>query len=1118
MSGKAPLKIVKASAGSGKTFSLTVHYLSLLLAKESNYREILAVTFTNKATAEMKDRILSVLHGLAIADPHLDIESYRSQILSQFPEWDRNTLQEKAYRVYRRILHDYSHFSVSTIDGFSQKVIRSFTYELNLDAAYAIEMNTNKVKKDLTIMLNQLLDEKPELLEWIISYAEQKIANNENWNYRQQLMSLAGLIFSENFQEFDAYLLAADTNQVFNLLQKEIGEKSQTFIAAFSQAIEAFRTTFNSLGIDESDMKGKSRNKLVSAAKTDSNLHKVNEGELQKIFDKYLLLLDNDEAFTDQNKEVRYDLQIGIQPALQTIFNIHQLFPSFIAYKAVEANLYFLRLLKEMSDLLSLWRKEHASQLISDSQILLNKLGLDENNDPTFIWEKIGNRYNYFLFDEFQDTSRIQWKNYSPLLLNALANAQGKISEHLIVGDVKQSIYRWRNGDWRILLQQVEQQVSDSFHLNEQSKLQFIEQGALLTNYRSLPNIVKLNNYLFSSIPNLMQQVLNEQVLSTLNNEGKAWWHATGNDQMLIKAYEGSQQELPAHLLNESANQGSIEISLLPVENGMRRRNQVEEASIEALCKKIAEWISTGRYKASQIGILVRSNAQARILIQELMDYKNTHQLTYEVISGDALTLASNQAILLLIETFKALVYQSDKHVVQLANIAYLFQLSKGESTFDQSYWLKFRDNEIEELRGLIPNELIDQWDALQKMPLIHLSEKLIEIYSLTKDNSIHLPYLLAFKDIISSFSAMGERGLIQFLEYWLEDGEKAVLPSNGKVDAIEVTTIHKSKGLAYDVVMLPFCSWSLDGMTRGDFWINVDNSPFAMLGKIPIKYSKTLGNSIFYQQYYEEMLFNYMDALNTFYVANTRAKQHLYLSAPQFKPDVDKKTGEIKGYIASNEYISDLLIEALTADEAVFKLENNQINIQNIISEDKKSNKKDSDFIALNHYPISNVLEKEWEHATSRSINNILMMEKAAQYGVLAHEIISEAAQEEDIDRLVDKFIQEGILPISDKEALLLEIHEVWNQPLINSWLKGDYKIWNEASILTAEGETIRPDKVFTSPTSTIVLDFKFTQGDYVGHKAQVDKYMKAIRNVGYENVKGYLYYAKSKELVEVI
>ncbi|MVZ63050.1 UvrD-helicase domain-containing protein [Sphingobacterium humi] len=1119
MSRKAPLKIVKASAGSGKTFSLTVHYLSLLLAKESNYREILAVTFTNKATAEMKERILTVLHGLAINDQSKGIDSYRQILLQQANQGDAIRLQEKARQVYRRILHDYSHFSVSTIDGFSQKVIRSFTYELNLDAAYAIEMNTNKVKKDLTVMLNQLLDEKPELLEWIIGYAEQKIANNENWNYRQQLMSLAGLIFSENFQEFDAYLLSADSNRVFNLLQQEISDKSKAFLEAFGQAITNFKETCRSLGLDEADMKGRSRNKLVSASKVDVNLAKASVTDLQKLFDRFLVLLDNDEAFTDQQKEVRYDLQIGLAPALQSLHELYILFPTFIAYQAVEGNLYFLRLLKEMSDLLSLWRKENASQLISDAQILLNKLGLDENNDPTFIWEKIGNRYNYFLFDEFQDTSRIQWKNYSPLLLNALANAEGKLNEHLVVGDVKQSIYRWRNGDWRILLQQVEQQVSQSFHLAPQQVEEFIEQGNLLTNYRSLPNLIKLNNYLFASIPPLLQEVLNEKVLENLNEEGRNWWSRTGNDQMLIKAYADSQQELPAHLQRADAPQGSIEINFLPVENGSWRSKKVEDASIEALCHKIGDWIASGRYKPAQIGILVRSNAQARLIIQELMDYKNKQHINFEVISGDALTLISNHAILLMIETMKALVYQSDKHVIQLANMAYLYQLVQGKSSFPQEYWLKFKNNNLEELAGLLPNALVETWESLQKMPLLQLSEKLIEIYGLQAAHAQHLPYLLAFKDLITQFSASGERGLIQFLDYWQEDGEKAVLPSNGKIDAIEVTTIHKSKGLAYDVVMLPFCSWNLDGQARSDFWIDVVDSPFSELGKIPVKYNKNLGNSIFYQQYFEEMLFNYMDALNTFYVANTRAKQHLYITAPQFKEAVDKKTGEILGYEIKNEYISDILWQVLDQATSQFKMENNQVVIQEIIDMSADTGLPSQEAaIALQHYPISNVLEKELDQTSSRSINNILLLEKAAQYGVLAHEIVSEASKEEDIDHQVESYIQLGILPVEDRDSLLQEIHEIWHHPQINQWLNGDFKIWNEASIITAEGETIRPDKVFTSAAETIVLDFKFTQGDYIGHKAQVDKYMKAIQNVGYQQVRGYLYYAKSKELVEVI
>lgn len=1119
MNNAAPLKILKASAGSGKTFSLTLHYLSLLLDNENNYREILAVTFTNKATAEMKERILSVLQGLAVGDENPKIESFRELLLQQNPAWTAAAIQQKAHLAYRKILHDYSHFTISTIDGFSQKVIRSFTYELNLDAAYRIEMNTNKVKTDLTVMLNQLLDERPDLLNWIIGYAEKKINNNENWNYRNQLAQLASLIFSENFQEFDGALTTANTDEVFNLLNTEVIEKTQAYLETLSLTITSFQETFRTLGVQADELKGKSRNKLVAANKVSPRVHKLTLSELEKTMEKFIVLLDNEEAFTDVDKNIRYEYIQGFQPILRQFVELQRLTPIYIAYQAVQGNLYYLRLLKEMSDLLGTWRKENAAQLISDSQMLLNKLGLDNNNDPTFIWEKIGNRYNYFLFDEFQDTSRIQWKNYSPLLLNALGNTTGKRNEHLIVGDVKQSIYRWRNGDWRILLQQVENQVSDTFHLSKSQRNDFIENGVLETNFRSLPNIIRFNNYLYQKIPVHLQHVLNDKVAEELSEEGLRWWKSEENHSMLIRAYENSSQSIPPQKENNPDQQGSIEIDYFAVSDGRFRANQVVDTAADNLCQKIGHWISTGRYNAKQIGILVRSNAQAMLIIQKLMAYKNANNLAFDVISGDALSLASNDAISLLIETLKAIVYTSDQHIIHHARIAYLYQLIQHQTAFDPALWLQFKVNEIQAYKGILPDELISNWELWQKLPLIHLIEKLIEIYGFTSIENIHLPYILTFKDIVGNFTANGERGITQFLEFWEQDGSKAVLPSNGKVNAIEVTTIHKSKGLAYDVVMIPFCSWNIDGMLNGDFWINTDNSPFAQLGKIPIKYNSNVARSIFYQQYYEEMLFNYMDSLNTLYVATTRAIEHLYISAPAFKDVVDKKTGEITGIDIKNELISDALYQVLAHVNSPFLLEDNHVSVDQTIprSTDSLSASDDETSIALAYYPTSKAMESALSKASHRGINTILMMEKASQYGILAHEIMAEAAKEADIDRIIARYIDEGILAIENKQILEKEIHQIWHHPQIHPWLIGNHKIWNESAIITSDGRTLRPDKVFTNEQETIVLDFKFTSDNYIEHKTQIDQYMKALQNLGYEHVKGFLYYAKANELVEV-
>ncbi|WP_156472555.1 hypothetical protein [Sphingobacterium populi] len=262
------------------------------------------------------------------------------------------------------------------------------------------------------------------------------------------------------------------------------------------------------------------------------------------------------------------------------------------------------------------------------------------------------------------------------------------------------------------------------------------------------------------------------------------------------------------------------------------------------------------------------------------------------------------------------------------------------------------------------------------------------------------------------------------------------------------------------------------------------------------------------------------MDALNTCYVATTRAIKHLYITAPFFKETVDKKTGEISGLEIKDEYISDALYQVLDTTTSPFPVADAELKIHDPIvpKATEAPISTESNSISISQYPISAELDQAWSKSNRRSLATLPQVEKAAQYGIMAHEILSEVASEAEIESRIAQYIEEGLLAKNDTEELRKHIYQVWHHPRISEWLTQDYKIWNESSIITKEGETIRPDKVFTNATDTIVLDFKFTQGDYVGHQAQVDKYMQALRNLGYQNVKGFLYYAISNQLQEVV
>lgn len=1107
-----PLHILKASAGSGKTFALTVHFISLLLRHENAYREILALTFTNKATAEMKSRITNVLEGLATGSNARSICDYREQLLKRFPQWEPTDIQQRADRAYRKILHDYSNFSVSTIDGFSQKVIRGFAYELDLDGLYSIELNTGKVQRDLMKRLYLHINDNQQLFEWVVNRILHNIERDKSWNIDRELYDLSKIIFSEDFQAFDQQISGIDPQELFGSLDTYNQTALKEFQSQFENYIDRISEIYTVSGVTVSDLYGKSKNFLPKFTLKRKAYEKATE--LLEVWSKathFAGNIDHYQSEAKRNDQIVH-LYESLDPTMEEFSDfLERNIPHYLLVQAVEGNIYYLRLMKQMSVELADWRVDNNAQLISDAQLLLQRIGLSDQGDPTFIWEKIGNRYRYFLFDEFQDTSANQWQNLFPLLSNALSQSTTQFPEHLIVGDIKQSIYRWRNGDWRILLDGIHKDIRRTFHLDDTSP--WIYEDDLPTNYRSQKQIVEFNNYMTTHLPCEMQKRVNERVAKEIGEERfQTVWEQSGLHTAITRAYEGAQQDVAEH--HADIDGGSIDVEYLPRtttdENGERTVSaaEVRQAATEKCYEKIVHWIQSGTYQPGEIGILVRTNKEARLLIDYFQFRAREGDPAFPVISGDALLLANSPAIKTLVDTLRFMQHEDGEHASFLANIVFYYTQSQGKPVGPE-HWLVIQHSDIRLLTGLIPQSLIDRWAGLKLLPLVELVEQLIGHYGFGQDAD-NLPALLAFRDMVSSFTAVGDTGLPGFLTFWEEEHERATIPASDKTNAVEVITIHKSKGLEYPAVIIPFCSWSLDGKPNTQVWFDMEDTPYRHLKTIPIRYGKQAGNSTLYLQYYEEMLYNYMDALNYLYVAMTRAGEHLYILAPDNPP---AKSGNV-----SYNTIGDMLHLVLSRHPLAV-IDDGALYIhQEGHKPDRKKEVEATPTVVVDSYKSSSLLADKLEQIEERSADRIELMEQSAAFSNTLHELMSLIRHESEIEERVSAYVTDGLVRAADHPRILAYIHAAWQHPELGKMLKGDYHHINERSVINRQGETARPDKVLSNDRETIIIDFKSThQTATEQHVRQVREYRDYLIDWGYPKVRGYLYYFIHDQLVEV-
>jgi ATP-dependent exoDNAse (exonuclease V) beta subunit len=748
---------------------------------------------------------------------------------------------------------------------------------------------------------------------------------------------------------------------------------------------------------------------------------------------------------------------------------------------AFKKNLYYLRLMQEVVTLLSVYRSEHDNLLISDAQKLINGITGDAGDNPSFIWEKTGARYRHFLFDEFQDTSVNQWKSFRPLLANTLASAAGKNIDNLIVGDTKQSIYRWRNGDWNILHEQAKKDLGAAFILEE----------SLEENYRSAANIIDFNNELFRLLPRLLQESLNgavpEQSPALIE-----WWISNGFDGVITSVYAGVAQKKAATTLPG----GTIQVkSFKKDENdtGPFTKETFMDKALDDVINEITILLHEKKYARKDIAILVRKNTEAIICVNKLMEHN------IPVISGDALLISNNAAVDLIINTLRVITGLTEQTTLYKANCIALYH-SVHQKDFSPDLYCSLEGKTLSQLGDMLPAALCNQWQQWLQLPLAELVENLISSYQLDELQE-HIPYLLAFRDLVGKATKPGEKGIGSFLEWWAEEGVGAALPSPETVDAIQIITIHKSKGLAFRAVFVPFCTWETSAKANSIFWVPAENTMYHQLGSIPLQFNKALGRSSVAKAYFKEVVYSNMDSLNMLYVATTRARDFLYIATMQGSSS--PKKGE-----PNFSNIGKVVAAAME------QMDPGLVKAEDVIRPSKTERQSG---ITLKKYPTSQRLSALYTVTEEKHIHHLLNRAASGRRGSLAHEVVANASNEQEAVSYLEKLLSEGVIQEAEIPEIKQLVMEALQHPELNRSLHQAGQSIIERDIIDTRGHVQRPDRIVIKEDGVLLLDYKFTQSESPKHVEQILKYRDLLLEMGYTNVQPYLFYAEKKELKKV-
>lgn len=1007
----------------------------------------------------MKDRILFYLDRFANG---LD-ESLADELKKEL-NFDESTFRQHAQEMQSAILHQYSQFAISTIDAFFQKVIRSFTRETGLLGDYRLEVEQDNVLEEVIDNLIDELGNNKELTDWVVDFAKENLENERAWDVRVSLIEFAKEIFRDEFKDIEDVVIAHTSDRgFFRLLRDKLWATKNEFFNQVQKPAKEALSILQTNGITIADINYGTGSGLFTFFETFAFQKDLKEikigGRIKNTFDE---ATGWPSKSTPRKREIIELAQTKLIPLKRRIEELHEkLYPSALSAEIVLQNLYVFGLIADISRKLKEYKDENNLMLLADAPKFLN--GVIQDSDTPFIYEKVGSFYRNYLIDEFQDTSGMQWKNFLPLLVNSMDQGY----QSLVVGDVKQAIYRWRGGDLNLLQQEVEKHIGKN-----RTDIQVLN-----SNYRSSAIVVNFNNAVFE--------------------KASAFVALETNHPISIEAYRDVSQ----HIFR--GDHGFVRAKFLEDQEGHSWKDQ----ALEELPRQLEELQQAG-IPLKDVAILVRRNEEGQQIVAHLLQYKNSEHakpgFRYDVVSSESLRIDGASTVNLLLGAMQYLLNPDD--IIARAQLGSEFARIHEPArplteVFAVANQIFFENN--------LPPAFAKEKASLKKLPLFELTETLIEIFKLGMQTG-ELAYLQAFQNIVLEFTKRERNDLGAFLEWWDMNRQKQSIQVSGEVDAVEILTIHKSKGLQFKYVIIPFCYWNLDheGMRAPTLWVTSDELPFSDAGYLPVRYSSTLEKTCFADFYVAERTRSYLDNLNLLYVALTRAEMGMIISAPYHT---------VRGAKKSAAY---LLFQGIVQSSLANRWNESRLEYSEgeLALSDEQQKEAPSNAISLTTYPSFHWREKLVIRQTASTYFSAPDAEKHEKInsGIHLHTILSRINYAHELGDAMEQLIREGLITQEEKTELQGQLETLFNIPQIAGWFSSEWEVRTEIPILSPDGSENRIDRLLIKGKKAIVVDFK-TGEPLKSDQAQVLTYIDILRKMNFIDVEGYLLYIKHREVVSV-